>query len=417
MTPQPEHVAQERENYAFFLSLPAMDREDLDSRDLKIDVKTSQLLRPLFEYSGACAGCGETQYIKLMTQLFGDRALIANATGCSSIYGANLPTTPYTTGPDGRGPAWSNSLFEDNAEFGFGMRLALDKQAEMARDLLRALAPDLSGETLVEALLGADQSTSGGIASQRARVAALLEKLATVRRPEARRLEALVGHLTRKSVWIVGGDGWAYDIGYGGLDHVLFMGRDVNILVLDTEIYSNTGGQMSKSTPMGAIAKFAAAGKTADKKDLGLMAMTYGNVYVAQVAWGARDAQTVRALVEAESYPGTSLVIGYSHCIGHGYDLAFGAEQQKLAVESGRWLLYRFDPRLKDQGRNPLQLDAPAPTGSFTTYIERETRYTMLQRLDPDRARRLLRAAEEAALRHYALYEQLSRLDFTDQQG
>ncbi|MCZ7664244.1 MAG: pyruvate:ferredoxin (flavodoxin) oxidoreductase [Thermoleophilia bacterium] len=411
-----EHVETEKVSYEFFLSLPESSREELPAAETKLDVKTSQLLQPLFEFSGACAGCGETQYIKLLTQLFGDRALIANATGCSSIYGGNLPTTPYTTNAAGRGPAWSNSLFEDNAEFGLGMRLAVDKQTDMARELLSLLAPEVSPDT-VEQLLNADQSNAAAIATQRERVAALRTKLGSIDRPEARRLESLADHLVKKSVWIVGGDGWAYDIGYGGLDHVLFMDRDVNILVLDTEVYSNTGGQMSKSTPMGAIAKFAAGGKAADKKDLGLMAMTYGNVYVAQVAWGARDTHTVRAFEEAEAYPGTSLIIGYAHCIGHGYDLAYGAAQQKLAVESGRWLLYRYDPRLEERGENPLQLDSAAPKASMREFVERETRFRMLERLDPDRAKVLFRKAEQRSRRHYRLYEQLSRLTVGEDEG
>ena len=317
-------------NWDFFLGLPFVDRASV-----KADVKGTQLLEPLFEFSGCCAGCGETPYIKLITQLFGDRMMVANTTGCSSIYGGNLPTTPYTTNSDGRGPSWSNSLFEDNAEFGFGMRLAVDKHKEQAAELLHALAPKL-GDNLVAALLDADQTNEAGIAAQRERVVALQGMLNKLRSAEAKRLTALADYLVKKSVWILGGDGWAYDIGYGGLDHVMAMGRDVNVLVLDTEVYSNTGGQMSKATPMGAAAKFAAAGKGTQKKDLGLMAMAYGHVYVAKVAFGAKDQQTVKALAEAESYPGTSLVMAYSPCIAHGYDLADGPAQQKLAVDSGR---------------------------------------------------------------------------------
>ncbi len=395
----------EAENWAFFLGLP-----DLDTENLKTDVKGSQLRRPLFEFSGCCAGCGETAYVKLMSQLFGDRTMIANATGCSSIYGGNLPTTPYTFDDDGRGPAWSNSLFEDNAEFGLGMRLAVDKHARMATELLEKLAPQL-GDDLVSALLGADQSDDAGIRAQRDRVAALKDKLAGLDAEDARRLADLADYLVRKSVWILGGDGWAYDIGYGGLDHVLAMGRDVNILVMDTEVYSNTGGQMSKATPLGAAAKFAAAGKAKPKKDLGLIAMAYGDVYVAHVAYGANDRQVVKAFAEAESYPGTSIIIAYSHCIAHGYDLRFGAKQQKLAVESGHWPLYRFDPRRAAQGLNPLQLDSKAPSISLEDYVYNETRYRMLQRSDPERAAVLLTQAQAQVNRSHKLYEQLARMD------
>ncbi|GAB4246216.1 pyruvate:ferredoxin (flavodoxin) oxidoreductase [Deferrisoma sp.] len=402
---------QERENWAFFLTIP-----DLDPSILKADVKGSQLRRPLFEFSGCCAGCGETPYVKLMTQLFGDRMLIANATGCSSIYGGNLPTTPYTTNDEGFGPSWSNSLFEDNAEFGLGFRLAIDKQKEMAEELLKSLAPQI-GDDLVTALLTADQSSDAGIREQRKRVAALKEKLAGLDDPAARRLASLADYLVRKSVWILGGDGWAYDIGYGGLDHVLSMGRDVNILVMDTEVYSNTGGQMSKATPLGAAAKFAAAGKAKPKKDLGLMAMAYGDVYVARVAFGAKDQHTVKAFVEAESYPGTSIIIAYSHCIAHGYDLRYGCEQQKKAVESGYWPLYRFDPRRREQGLNPFQLDSNPPKIPLEDYVYQETRYRMLQQMDPERAKRLLAAAQEEVRRHYALYEQLAHLKMHGLEG
>ncbi len=394
----------ERENYSFFLNLPEPDR-----KELRMDVKGSQLRTPLFEYSGCCAGCGETPYVKLLTQLFGDRTMIANATGCSSIYGANLPTTPYAVDSNGRGPAWANSLFEDNAEFGLGYRLALDKHSEQARELLRSLRGEL-GEELVTAILNADQSGEEGITNQRERVETLRGKLVKISRPEARRLERLADYLVRKSVWIIGGDGWAYDIGYGGLDHVLAMGRDVNILVLDTEVYSNTGGQQSKATPMGAIAKFASAGKAAPKKDLGMIAMTYGNVYVARVAFGARDAQVVKAFAEAESYPGASIIIAYSHCIAHGYNLSNGVKQQKLAVDSGAWPLYRFDPRRSVEGLNPLQLDSGEPKIPLSDYIYNETRFRMLQKLDPDRAKVLLESAEEATRKRYNLYEQLARL-------
>ncbi len=404
MEPQISLREQECANWEFFLELPEPDRSQM-----KVDVKNSQLLAPLFEFSGCCPGCGETPYLKLLTQLFGDRALIGNATGCSSIYGGNLPTTPYTTNAAGRGPTWNNSLFEDVAEFGFGMRLALDAHNQQARELLKGLAPRI-GENLVTGILGADQSTEAAISAQREQVAALRKALAGIDTPEVRRLETLADYLVKKSVWIVGGDGWAYDIGYGGLDHVLALGRDVNILVLDTEVYSNTGGQQSKATPMGAAAKFASAGKAIPKKDLGLMAMTYGSVYVAQVAFGAKDQQTVKAFVEAESYPGTSLIIAYAHCIAHGYDLSYGGKQQKLAVDSAHWPLYRFDPRRSAQGLNPLQLDSGPPKVALADYIYNETRYRMLQKLDPDRARTLLAKAQKEVKRHFAMYEQLSHL-------
>ncbi|HKR61803.1 MAG TPA: pyruvate:ferredoxin (flavodoxin) oxidoreductase, partial [Pyrinomonadaceae bacterium] len=345
MEPQAPLRDAERSNYDFFLNLPELERADV----VRLDHKGSQFLEPLFEYSGACAGCGETPYLKLLTQLFGDRLLMANATGCSSIYGGNLPTTPYTTNREGRGPAWSNSLFEDNAEFGFGFRLALDAHVAAVRVLVQRLAPDI-GETLVNELLEADQDAEAGIIAQRERVKVLRNKLAGLQTAEARHLESLADYLVRKSVWLVGGDGWAYDIGYGGLDHVLANRRDVNVLVLDTEVYSNTGGQQSKATPLGAAAKFAAAGKPVGKKDLGLLANMYGHVYVARVAFGAKMAQTVQAFREAEAYRGPSLIIAYSHCIAHGYDMAQGAAQQKLAVESGVWPLYRFDPNRIPKG-------------------------------------------------------------------
>jgi pyruvate-ferredoxin/flavodoxin oxidoreductase len=402
MQPQPPRREAERANYEFFLALPEPDR-----RDIRHDVKGPQFLTPLFEYSGACAGCGETPYLKLLTQLFGDRTIIANATGCSSIYGGNLPTTPYTVNAEGRGPAWSNSLFEDNAEFGLGMRLALDSLAAQARMLLVGLAAPL-GAALVGGLLEADQSTEAGIVAQRTRVTALRAALAGVPGPEARRLVLLADYLVKKSVWIVGGDGWAYDIGFGGLDHVLSTHRDVNILILDTEVYSNTGGQASKATPLGASAKFAVAGKEVGKKDLGMMAMGYGHVYVARIAFGARDQQTVRAFLEAESYAGPSLLIAYSHCIAHGYDMAFGAEQQRKAVESGVWPLYRFDPRRLTEGQPPLALDSPAPKISPREYMEGETRFRMVEKRDPDRFRRLVARAERQAAQRLAVYHQLA---------
>jgi len=405
MRPQAPLRETERANWEFFLRLPDADREKLHLGQ----VKDVQLLEPLFEFSGACAGCGETPYIKLLTQLFGDRLLIANATGCSSIYGGNLPTTPYTFNREGRGPAWSNSLFEDNAEFGLGMRLALDQQAAYARLLLRRLAPEI-GEGLVEALLEADQSTEEGIARQRERVRLLKERLVTLPHPDARQLLSVADALVRKSVWIIGGDGWAYDIGYGGLDHVLASGRNVNILVLDTEVYSNTGGQMSKATPRGAVAKFAAGGKPTPKKDLALMAMTYGTAYVARVAMGANDTHTVKAFLEAEAYEGPSLIIAYSHCIAHGYDLRFGMEQQKAAVLSGYWPLMRYHPDRLKEGKNPLILDSKAPSLPLRQYAYNETRYTMLVHSRPEAARTLLELAEKDVRARWRLYEYLANL-------
>ena len=373
----------------------------------KVDHKTSQFLEPLFEYSGACAGCGETPYIKLLTQLFGDRALVANATGCSSIYGGNLPTTPFTTNRDGRGPAWSNSLFEDNAEFGLGMRLGVDSHARAARALVEDLIGSI-GERLARELLDADQSTEAGIRIQRERVRALRQLLAPLATAAARRLDALADYLVKKSIWLVGGDGWAYDIGYGGLDHILASQRDVNILVLDTEVYSNTGGQQSKATPLGAVAKFAAAGKTTQKKDLGLLANMYGHVYVARVAFGAKMSQTVQAFLEAEAYPGTSLIIAYSHCIAHGYDMANGASQQKLAVESGVWPLYRFDPRRLAKGEPPMHLDYGPPKPLVADYMRNESRFRVVERSDPARFKQFLKDAQEAARQRYAIYQQLA---------
>jgi pyruvate-ferredoxin/flavodoxin oxidoreductase len=394
----------ERENYAFFLDLPEVDRTAV-----KADVKGSQFLQPLFEYSGACAGCGETPYVKLMTQLFGDRAMIANATGCSSIYGGNLPTTPYTVAKDGRGPAWANSLFEDNAEFGFGMRLGIDKHQEHALEILQSLAAHL-GDDLVAGLVCADQTTESGIRAQRERVAILRDKLTALGIPEAKRLNLLADYLVKKAVWILGGDGWAYDIGYGGLDHVLASGRNVNVLVMDTEVYSNTGGQASKATPIGASAKFAMAGKTLPKKDLGMIAMAYGNVYVAKVSMGAKDAQVVKAFLEAESYDGPSIIIAYSHCIAHGFDLSQGCEQQKLAVDSGHWPLFRFDPRRVATGESPLQMDSPAPKIDLASYILNETRFRMVEQQNPEHFKTLLAAAQREVTNRYATYENLARL-------
>jgi pyruvate-ferredoxin/flavodoxin oxidoreductase len=393
----------ERENYSFFLDVPELDRAALGH----VDLKTSQFLEPLFEYSGACAGCGETPYIKLVTQLFGDRALIANATGCTSIYGGNLPTTPYTTNRDGRGPAWANSLFEDNAEFGLGFRLAVDSHREQALKLLPLLAGEI-GERLVFDLLEAAQDTEAGIAAQRDRVLALRARLAPLAGPEVRRLETLADYLVRKSVWLVGGDGWAYDIGFGGLDHVLSGNRDVNVLVLDTEVYSNTGGQASKATPLGASAKFAEAGKEGPKKDLGLLAMSYGHVYVARIAFGAKMSQTLLALQEAEAFPGPSLVIAYSHCIAHGYDMAMGVEQQKLATSSGVWPLYRYDPRRVGRGEPPLHLDSGPPKTSIGDYMRNEGRFRVVEKADPPRFQRLLKAAEKLTRQRYSVYQQLA---------
>jgi pyruvate-ferredoxin/flavodoxin oxidoreductase len=404
MSPQPPLREPERENYDFFLALPPPDR-----RAVKLDVKGTQFLEPLFEYSGACAGCGETPYVKLLTQIFGDRAVIANATGCSSIYGANLPTTPFTTNAAGRGPAWANSLFEDNAEFGFGFRLALDAHAAQACQILAGLAPALAeANGLVDDILREVRQPDADLSVQRARVATLRQALARLDLPEARRLELLADYLVTKSVWLVGGDGWAYDIGYGGLDHVIAQNRKVNILVLDTEVYSNTGGQQSKATPLGAAAKFAVAGKALPKKDLGLMAMTYGHVYVASVAFGANDTQTVKTFVEAESYPGPSLIIAYSHCIAHGYDMAHGADQQKLAVESGYWPLYRFDPRRLAAGESPLVLDSRPPRADLAQYMRNETRFRLVEQQDPARYRQLVASARQALERRFKLYEHLA---------
>jgi pyruvate-ferredoxin/flavodoxin oxidoreductase len=395
----------EAANYRFFLDLPEVDR-----RRVRLDNKGSQFLEPLLEYSGACPGCGETPYLKLLTQLFGDRILIANATGCSSIFGGNLPTTPYTTNRDGRGPAWSNSLFEDNAEFGLGFRLALDSHVSRARRLLRELAPGV-GEALVEEILAAEPSGEAALRAQRERVAALRARLAPIDDPAARALDSLADYLVPKSVWIVGGDGWAYDIGFGGLDHVLASNRDVNVLVLDTEVYSNTGGQQSKATPLGAAARFATAGKDTPKKDLGLEAMSYGHVYVARVAFGAKDSQTVKAFLEANTYPGPSLIIAYSPCIAHGYDLARGAGQQKLAVDCGVWPLYRFDPRRVGQGLPPLQLDSdPEPRVPVAEYMRNERRFRVVEEADPERFHRLMEAAQQEVSRRLAVYRQLAGL-------
>jgi len=379
-------------------------------RKLKVtQLRQQQFMRPLFEFSGACAGCGETPYVKMVSQLFGDRAVIANATGCSSIYGGNLPTTPYCVDKAGRGPTWCNSLFEDNAEFGLGFRVSIDKQKEFATELVKKLAPQL-GDDLVTGIVNAVQSDESGIYEQRERVVALKQKLAKLDAPEAKLLLSLADALVKRSVWIFGGDGWAYDIGYGGLDHVLASGRDVNVLVMDTEVYSNTGGQMSKSTPRGAVAKFAAGGKPMGKKDLGLIAMSYGNIYVASVAMGAKDEQTLRAFVEAESYHGPSLIIAYSHCIAHGIavDMGVGARQQKLAVESGQWLLYRYDPRRTELGENPLQLDSTAAKSKVADYMLSENRFKMLTKSKPEDAKKFFAQAQVDADRRWKFYQFMS---------
>jgi pyruvate-ferredoxin/flavodoxin oxidoreductase len=394
-----EHVDAERERWEFFLTLPEMDRTKVQPAT----VKGSQMLQPLFEFSGACSGCGETPYLKLLTQLFGDRMLVANATGCSSIYGGNLPTTPWTTNADGRGPAWANSLFEDNAEFGFGMRLALDQQEAQAKRLLGELNGAVPGE-LRDAILAADQHDEAGVMTQRERVAALKGALRESTDPRARRLVTLADSLVHTSVWIVGGDGWAYDIGFGGLDHVLASGRNVNVLVLDTEVYSNTGGQASKSTPRGAVAKFAAGGKHTAKKDLGLIAAGYGNVYVAQVALGADNPQTVKAFAEAEAYEGPSLIIAYSHCIAHGIEMATAMAHQKEAADSGYWPLYRYDPRLE----HPFQLDSRPPKIPISEFTSKENRFTLLRRTNPGEADELAAEEQHDVDERWRLYERLA---------
>jgi pyruvate-ferredoxin/flavodoxin oxidoreductase len=407
MADQPPLREQERENWNFFQTIPDVDRTQIGLRQ----VKNTQLLEPLFEFSGACTGCGETPYVKLLTQLFGDRILVANATGCSSIYGGNLPTTPWTKNHEGRGPAWSNSLFEDNAEFGLGMRLTLDKHGEYVRELLPQLAAQVGGD-LVTDLLEADQSSELGIRAQRERVALLKQRLQGLDDPRARDLLSLADVLVRKSVWILGGDGWAYDIGYGGLDHVIAAGRNVNLLVLDTEVYSNTGGQSSKSTPRAAVAKFSAQGKALPKKDLGLIAMAYGYVYVARVAMGASDQQTLTAFLEADAYEGPSLIIAYSHCIQHGIDMRKGLDQQKLAVQSGYWPLYRFNPALIAEGNNPLTIDSREPSIPLEQYVYNETRYRMLMQADEQRAEALLKLAVQDVKSKLEFYKQMAAMHY-----
>jgi pyruvate-ferredoxin/flavodoxin oxidoreductase len=413
MEPQAPLRNAEKENWEFFLTLPEVDKTSIPLNQ----VKYNQLLRPLFEFSGACAGCGETPYLKLLSQLFGDRVLIANATGCSSIFGGNLPTTPWAQNENGRGPAWSNSLFEDNAEFGFGMRVAMDQRLEAATGLMRDLR-DVIGPRLTDAILYADQVTEGEIQAQRGRIAELKARLQellasdttdnTELAADLENLLSVINILVKKSMWIVGGDGWAYDIGYGGLDHVLASGKNVNVLVLDTEVYSNTGGQMSKATPRAAVAKFAAAGKPLPKKDLGLLAMSYGNIYVAHVAFGSSDAQTIRAFQEAEAYDGPSLILAYSHCIAHGYDLKFGLDQQKKAVDSGYWILYRFNPDRAIAGQNPLQLDSKPPKIELEEYAYREGRYRMLTQSHPERAAKLMDLAKLDVEKQWEKYSQLA---------
>jgi pyruvate-ferredoxin/flavodoxin oxidoreductase len=404
MVPQPPLREPERDNWDFFLKIPELDR-----RKIKItNIRQQQIQEPLFEFSGACSGCGETPYLKLVSQLFGDRSVIANATGCSSIYGGNLPTTPWAKNADGRGPAWSNSLFEDNAEFGLGFRLSIDKQTEFARELLQRLGGSI-GEQLVAALLTSPQKDEADIFEQRQRVDLLKEKLRSLNSPEAKQLLAVADMLVKKSVWIIGGDGWAYDIGYGGLDHVLASGRNVNVLVLDTEVYSNTGGQASKSTPRAAVAKFAAGGKPAPKKDLGLMAMSYGNVYVASVAMGAKDEHTLKAFLEAEAYDGPSIIIAYSHCIAHGIDMTTAMSDQKVAVDSGQWLLYRYHPQRTLAGENPLLLDSRTPNRKVKDYFQQQTRFKMLQKSNPEHAKLLWDEAQQDVDTRYRFYEYLAQ--------
>ncbi|MFA7360334.1 MAG: pyruvate:ferredoxin (flavodoxin) oxidoreductase [Candidatus Kapaibacterium sp.] len=403
MVPQIPLREQERENWNYFLTLPEFDRTKANVST----IKGSQFLQPLFEFSGACSGCGETPYVKLVSQLFGDRSIIANATGCSSIYGGNLPTTPWAKNNEGRGPAWSNSLFEDNAEFGLGMRLSIDKHNEYAKELVKRLAAQ-TGEQLANDILNANQTDEAGIHEQRERVKVLKEKLEKIKSPEASDLLSIADYLVKKSVWIMGGDGWAYDIGYGGLDHVLASGKNVNILVLDTEVYSNTGGQMSKATMLGAVAKFAASGKPVGKKDLGMMAMNYGHVYVAKVAMGANDTQTLRAFLEAESYDGPSIIIAYSHCIAHGINMQKALENQKAAVDSSYWTLFRYDPRNVAQGKNPLKLDSGAAKIKFEEYAYKETRYKMLTKSEPQHAADLMKLAQQAVDEKWKIYEKMA---------
>jgi pyruvate-ferredoxin/flavodoxin oxidoreductase len=403
----PELRQQEKQNWEYFLNLPEYDRSKVKTST----IKGAMILQPLFEFSGACVGCGETPYIKLASQLFGDRMVVANATGCSSIYGGNLPTTPWTKNTEGRGPAWSNSLFEDNAEFGLGMRLTIDKQKEYALELLQQLKTEI-GEELIEQILNVDETNEAGIAQQRLQLQSLRDRLKQVDSFAARELESVAENLGRKSVWIIGGDGWAYDIGYGGLDHVLASGEDVNILVLDTEVYSNTGGQTSKATPRGAVAKFSAGGKAAPKKDIALQAMDYEHVYIARVAYGAKDTQTIHAFHEAEAYQGPSLIIAYSPCIAHGIDLKDNHLHQQLAVDSGHWPLFRYNPQQAALGKNPLRLDSKPPSIPYREFVETEIRFNMLWRTDPGQAEKLLEQSQDEVLRRYRYYEQLASLEW-----
>ncbi|HOW75113.1 MAG TPA: thiamine pyrophosphate-dependent enzyme, partial [Candidatus Competibacteraceae bacterium] len=396
----------ERANIGFFETLPEIDRGRVDFST----VRGVQFLPPLFEFSGACAGCGETPYVKLLSQLFGDRLLVANATGCSSIYGGNLPTTPWAVNSEGRGPAWSNSLFEDNAEFGLGFRLTADKHLEYARELLKALAGRI-GEELVDDLLNAEQITEIDIRRQRGRMAELKLRLREIDDPRAAQLLAVADQLVRRSVWIVGGDGWAYDIGSSGVDHVLASGRDVNILVMDTEVYSNTGGQMSKSTPMGAVAKFAAAGKQGGKKDVALQAISYGNVYVARIAMGANPQQALLAFREAEAYDGPSLILAYSHCIAHGINMQRGLDQQHLAVECGHWPLFRYNPAVRESNENPFVLDSGRPKIPLKKYAYNEVRYKVLVHTNPAEAERLMEMAQQGINRRWSVYEDMAARD------
>jgi pyruvate-ferredoxin/flavodoxin oxidoreductase len=417
MTFQAPLRASEAANFEFFLNLPDTDPVLVNRNTLK----GTQLLPPLFEFSGACAGCGETPFVKLCSQLFGDRMLVANATGCSSIYGGNLPTTPWTTRKDGLGPSWSNSLFEDNAEFGYGMRLAIDKSTEYARELLTSniscgCAACQGTADLKRAILDSTQETQEEIELQRGRVAKLRSILEKCTHETAKPLLVNIDFLVVKSVWIHGGDGWAYDIGYGGLDHVLASGENVNVLVMDTEVYSNTGGQASKSTPLGAVAQFAAGGKRQPKKDLGMMAMSYGNIYIAQVAL-SNPAQVVKAFLEADSFDGPSLIIAYSHCIAHGIAMDSAIEGCKEAVASGHWPLYRFDPRLADQGKNPLQLDSKEPTISFENYALKQNRYRVLKKVAPEAAQSLMDDANKITSNRYRLYKQMAEMSYGGDEG
>jgi pyruvate-ferredoxin/flavodoxin oxidoreductase len=411
MEPQLPLRESEKANWEFFLNLPNPDR-----RQLKLNqIRQQQMQEPLFEFSGACAGCGETPYLKLLSQLFGDRSVVANATGCSSIYGGNLPTTPWSKNTEGKGVAWSNSLFEDNAEFGLGFRVSIDKQAKIAAELLNKLRGEID-ENLVSQILNAEQKTEADIWEQRERIESLKQTLDRLLnsdlesdlKSQIQNLKSLADYLVKKSVWIVGGDGWAYDIGYGGLDHVLASGKNVNILVMDTEVYSNTGGQASKATPKGAVAKFAAGGKSAAKKDLGLMAMIYGNVYVASVAMGAKDEHTLRAFLEAEAYEGVSLIIAYSHCIAHGINMTTAMSHQKELVESGRWLLYRYNPELVKEGKNPLQIDMRSPHKLVSESMYLENRFKMLTKTKPEEAKHLLQEAQHDVNIRWQMYQYLA---------